>query len=58
MSELQELFSDVTEEEDDSIDDWEIPVPEETEDDWQETWLDGIDLEDVDGYDPEIWEEI
>ncbi len=58
MSELQELFSDVTEEEDESVDDWEIPVPEETEDNWQETWLDGIDLSDVDGYDSDIWEEI
>ena len=60
MNELQELFSEVEEEYDDDIDDWEIPVggdeADDFDDDWAETWLDGLDSDDVDGYDSEIWD--
>lgn len=53
MNELQELFSEIEEEYDDEIDDWEIPVPDDDDEDWAETWLDGIDPNDVDGYSSE-----
>lgn len=57
MNELQELFSDVDEEYDEEVDDWEIPVPDDDfndlDDDWAETWLDGLDEEDVNDYDPD-----
>ncbi len=62
MSQMKELFSEVEEEYDELEDDWDIPDPEESEDvdddSWAETWLDGIDAEDVDGYDSEsgFWE--
>jgi len=58
MSEMEELFSEVEEDYDADSDDWDIPDPEADVDDWAETWLDGIDEDDVDGYDPDIWEDI
>lgn len=60
MNELKKLFLDVEEEYNDESDDWEIPDPEdpmEEIDDWAETWLDGIDDEDVEYFDPDtFWE--
>lgn len=58
MNELKELFSDVEEEYDEELDDWEIPVPgDELDEDWSETWLDGLGEDDVDGYGEDfIWE--
>jgi len=56
MNELKELFSEVEEEFDDDVDDWEIPDPEDEDDSWAETWLDGIDEDDVDGYNTDWWE--
>ena len=47
---LAALFGKIT---DDEIDDWEIPVPDDDDEDWAETWLDGIDPNDVDGYSSE-----
>lgn len=56
MNELKELFSDVEEEYDEEIDDWEIPTPDdELDEDWSETWLDGLEESDVDGYDGDDW---
>jgi hypothetical protein len=61
MTKSQELFSEIEEEYDEVMDDWDIPDPEDPQeelDDWAETWLDGIELEDVEGYDSDndYWE--
>jgi len=57
MSEIAELFSEVEEEFDDDMDDWEMPEPDSELDDWAETWLDGLDDDDVEGYDSDFWED-
>jgi len=57
MNEIAELFSEVEEEFDDDMDDWEMPDPDPEMDDWAETWLDGLDDDDVDGYDSDFWED-
>lgn len=57
MTNTHELSSEVEEEYDEVADDWDIPDPEEEPDDWSETWLDGIESEDVEGYTfEEYWE--
>ncbi len=47
--------SNIEEDYDDLADDWDIPDPEVELEDWAETWLDGIDPDDVEGYKPDVW---